>query len=801
MNVKFRPYKFGDMVCHYKLITNASSANLFIKLISCVSVYFKGSRITTIHEKTCYTLRRTDSDLFYSLNELKIEDRSIITSPDNFQFDYDSVEPSVITDDLPRYDIARNHNDLEYFGYDDLTQEISNSSYFKKPRSDLANAVLNGQLDEVITLLEKYDEINIKNSEGYTLLMLAVMSNNCNMVALLLESGADIEAGNNDVSIDFDENHDALTILDNIDNVNQKESGIYKTPLALAVKEGNCDMVKLLLDKGAKVNSGYSNVDIIPIPFIFDHINERNRHKIYSEKIRGGVPLIMAIKRGSHEIVQMLVKRGANVDFGTALEGAPLSFAIRINCFTIVDFLLENDADVNISSYPEYTTPLSEAIEHENINMILRLLHKKANINSKEKIPPMIRAAKNNNLEIVKILLNQCGIKHGSPEKYAIFAEAAAGNNMEMVKYLISCGAHSYTKYNLKYSALERAIMNSHIDMALYLLQVEIDIRNGENLKHYFKSASRSAIILAAQYGNVEMIKILLELDTEINAGRSHGNNTPIEIAVKGNHLALVKYLLGTGRIDIDDKNPGRPSILTLAAMIGSCPMIHCLLERGAQIDGGFGNPYTPLAYAAQYGHINAICYLLDNGANIHKGTESYHTTWVYDTAIVKAVQNGQRRIVRVLITKELALIADKKETTLLDRVILDEAVRLDHVGIVSDMYETQLFSNLFNSRLIRFAMLTDSYRVMNFLIKIGITVPQSLLISSIPYSDPHRVISPYAYRMRAVSTYNNKCVENLTLLSIRVAVKMIGKKNIDSNILPENLPKNIKYAIKEANY
>lgn len=648
MDIKFKPYDYCDMKCYYHVMTKIKPKNTLRHCISCICVYFRGSRIT-IQDKTLYSLIRNDLTLFHDINSRKIENRSVITNPDNFQFDYDSVNfGTTFNNFMPINNNGLGHdNDNDYFKCCKTirTQGNSNVSSLNESRSALANAVLNGQLDEVITLLEGYHDINIKDREGYTLLMLAVMSNNLNMVTLLLEHGADINVG-----MDYDKDYHTLKTFRTRYFINKKECEIYKTPLILAAKEGNCDMMKLLLDNDAKINS--------------------------------------------------------------------------------------------IS------------------------------------------------------------------EKYKALAEAAAGNHMEMVKYLISLCTNEHTENHFEYSPLERAIINNHTNMARYLLKTVAEADKVTSEDYFQLQQHKASIILAAQYGCVDIVKMLLDFGTDINGWRQHGNNTPIEIAVKKNHLALVKYLLETGRIDINSVHPDTMSLLALAAATGSCHMIHCLLERGAQIDGGFGNSHTPLAYAAQQGHINATCYLLDNGANIYKGKDS-DNVWLCTQAVIEATHHRQRRIVRMLIRRELALSVDK-ETQTLSPYILYEAVKLDLLGIVSDLYEIQAFPRLFDRGILAYALKHRSYNVAKFILSMDIRsfVRYPTLLSYQQYeclgninSNSYSVISPYAYQMKAVPIHNKMSVQNLTLLSLKALVKAIGKNNIDLNILPKNLPKIFERAIKEVNY
>lgn len=72
--------------------------------------------------------------------------------------------------------------------------DINAAAYYDEaPVTKIANnsATLTTNIEQMSYLLKNKADINIKNSQGYTPLMLSVMKNNIDMVRLLLDSGAD----------------------------------------------------------------------------------------------------------------------------------------------------------------------------------------------------------------------------------------------------------------------------------------------------------------------------------------------------------------------------------------------------------------------------------------------------------------------------------------------------------------------------------------------------------------------------------------------------------------------------------
>ncbi|KAK2772127.1 hypothetical protein CKAH01_14032, partial [Colletotrichum kahawae] len=117
------------------------------------------------------------------------------------------------------------------------------------------------------------------------------------------------------------------------------------------------------------------------------------------------------------------------------------------------------------------------------------------------------------------------------------------------------------------------------------------------------------AICFAAHFGSVNTFKMLAEhRDVNIDIEDPEHHQRPLFRAVKsesgdGRHLAIVRYLLDSGKVSIDAQDLYKKTALFVAAEKGIVRGVEMLLEKGAdctlKANPGMGQPDLP--YAAAY--------------------------------------------------------------------------------------------------------------------------------------------------------------------------------------------------------
>ena len=194
--------------------------------------------------------------------------------------------------------------------------------------------------------------------DGYGNYLLMFAHYNINIFKLLLENGADINKDGRYGSVLTDyiyENGDDVSfeyiqfLIDSGADINYEGNNQY-TPLMQAIISGTIyrlELIKFLLDKGANN---------------FEFYEEDNGYNAIHFAVNIGSSYKNNIENEVYQIVKLLVDAGANVNARTSEYSeysnagyqdeerglTPLMFAIQRNHISVVNFLLQNGADIYI---------------------------------------------------------------------------------------------------------------------------------------------------------------------------------------------------------------------------------------------------------------------------------------------------------------------------------------------------------------------------------------------------------------------------------------------------------------------
>ncbi|KAI9034798.1 uncharacterized protein KD926_005463, partial [Aspergillus affinis] len=283
------------------------------------------------------------------------------------------------------------------------------------------------------------------------------------------------------------------------------------TPLSIAAGRGSENMVQLLLKHGANVNL-----------------------------LVGRIPLMSAAFSGNQKMVKLLIEKGADVNFKDVYGRLPLMTAVKERHLAVVELLLKEGTNVD-SEDGCGRRPLSQAAEigcEEGVELLLR---HSAIVNYKDQDgrTPLWRVAKGKHKGVAKLLLeygadvNLEGIDGSTPLSMAIM-----NGRMDIVKLFLDHSAGSVSM-NTDYGQrlLYWTVSNGDEKMMRLLLQ------KGRSVDSTCTEHSRTPLSWAAAEGKSEMVKLVLEKKAEVNLADSNGQ-TPLFWAAERGHDAVIKLLL-----------------------------------------------------------------------------------------------------------------------------------------------------------------------------------------------------------------------------------------------------------------
>lgn len=215
---------------------------------------------------------------------------------------------------------------------------------------------------------------------------------------------------------------------------------------------------------------------------------------------------------------------------------------------------------------------------------------------------------------------------------------AVTDNFEEAARLLIEAGADTEIEYHGK-TPLYYACAFSGLATIVKLL-----LEGGANRETTYRASGWTPLMVAAERGNDEIVRILLDAGAAIEAAVDGG--TALYIAAQQGHTSIVRLLLERGADVEPVMKLSNVTALYIASQQGHTSVVNLLLDRGAQI--GFVDPggYTPLHVAASFGRQSTVDLLLNRGANIEAKS---HNGW---TPLFNAVLNDHKSVVNLLLDK-----------------------------------------------------------------------------------------------------------------------------------------------------
>ena len=104
-----------------------------------------------------------------------------------------------------------------------------------------------------------------------------------------------------------------------------------------------------------------------------------------------------------------------------------------------------------------------------------------------------------------------------------------------------------------------------------------------------------------------------------LNFCSTRGSDSPLQWACKGGNVVEVRRLVEEEGADVDKATSSGPTPIATAANGGHLAVVRYLVARGADVDKARATSTTPLHGAARHGFLDVVRYLVEQGADVDK--------------------------------------------------------------------------------------------------------------------------------------------------------------------------------------
>ncbi|KAI9150697.1 Glutathione transporter [Paramyrothecium foliicola] len=431
--------------------------------------------------------------------------------------------------------------------------------------SALGAAAFAGQAQVVAYFLEKGVDPNLPGTLAGTPLQISIAGGSMDVVKLLIEAGADVNAS----------------------------GGKWSQPLVVAASQQREELVELLIASGASLNHDSKSLgsalyqaakagDIRTVTILLGAGADIND----SGSTKGSTPLAAAVDSESVPLVQMLLRRGADVNKGGKLsffdDGHPLSIAAHKGLLEMVRLLLSAGADVNIKMESQDSV-LSAAIASNNIDVIKALIDAGADPN------------------VAGTFSENC------------FDRALSRGSFDVARLLMKRGAdlgrRTITKavdyYDKEPWVLEAILAQDDVDVNVFT-------------PHSGTSTSTPLHVAMDRHNSGAAAQLLLDRNANVNAICQSSYTTPLCIAIRENKISMAKKLIELGA-DFNrtiNYSPFEMAVKHACEDDGSLEMVDFLLDLGVDINRNTEMaPYWPLSTAKP----EILRYLVKRGLDLNR--------------------------------------------------------------------------------------------------------------------------------------------------------------------------------------
>ena len=406
--------------------------------------------------------------------------------------------------------------------------------------------------------------------------------------------------------------------------------------LSVATKNSKTEVIELLIKSGA-------NIDL--------------------QNEDGITALMWAADEGNLDIVDKLIIAGAKVDMRNKQGSTSLFFAACRGHGAIVERLLSQGADINVQGKGN-DTALIYASDSGQYDIVQILLKHNANVdiqNSAGSTALFCAALKGYDQIVSSLLHAKALVNLTNNQGISALGIATINGHLSTVKMLLEAGANIDQKDESAHTALDYASYQGHVTIVSTLLEAGAkdvstaltiaEDKGNSDIAELLKSAIkvreqyRQNLFAYCKNGEFDKVRVILNSKkTNINEKDTNGN-TVLIYAINNNNADYTSEILKLGA-DVNMPTDSGVTALALATSLGNEKIVTMLLNAGAYVND-YSRGWTALMTAANTNHIAVLKALLNAGANVNLTAKE--TRW---NALMIAAQHGYTEIMNILLQK-----------------------------------------------------------------------------------------------------------------------------------------------------
>ncbi|CAD7697497.1 unnamed protein product [Ostreobium quekettii] len=480
----------------------------------------------------------------------------------------------------------------------------------------------------------------IINVDGDTALIIAVREESIESVRVLLDAGAKVDGLDRKRWTPLV--HAATLGLERIAellvergaDVDARTAG-SSTPLHEAAAYGSVKLIQLLLDAGADIEAqDFSNGNT---PLLTAAWNGQDG--ALSELIRHGGRTsalafydLGALHRAAQfpqneRVMQLLLDEGIRLDKMSEFGATPANEAARYGNKMNVQFLLTEGADPSLHGVPvcgcidvetdssERGCPPGHCRTKADVLEVEGLFARHGGNRTLEDA-----VAAGDLEEVLKFIEDGSNVNGSDPSKdlEPPLHIAAARGLADIVQVLLGEGAYTEARDFVGWTALRLAAFWGHAAAIQALARGGADLNARSRTGH-------TALYYTSKKGYLESTQVLIDAGANLDIKTNTGGTALMRAAQYG-HAGAVRALLDGGAdASIVDKYRRNP-LHFAATEIGTEQIMRMLIEEGVDVNSTTDLGTPPIAFAAYYGNIGGVRFLLSMGADPAIGFEGGNT-------------------------------------------------------------------------------------------------------------------------------------------------------------------------------